>query len=262
LNSTAEVFDSELFAIWKSLQEIKSNISSNLNHIWIFSDSMSAIQRISNNSSRSDQEISYKIQLEDKLLFERNIQLHIQWISDHFDIFDNEMTDNAAKRDAFNQSSDVTLCEMSISLISFKRNVKESLLQMWHSIWQHSTKKRRTYQNLNTVSMWKSFNLDLHTSRIVWSSYIQLKLSHDYFKSYLKRLSDFDSDKCDCNNISVQSSAHLLLSYSKYQSYHAFWQRKLKVSSLSLTDLFCSFEEVKLIFDFLSKTEIAWQNWL
>ena len=46
---------------------------------------------------------------------------------------------------------------------------------------------------------------------------MQLKLGHGHFKSYLKRLPDFDLDKCDCNNQSSQSPAHLLLSCNKYQ---------------------------------------------
>ena len=54
------------------------------------------------------------------------------------------------------------------------------------------------------------------TGTITWSSYIQLKLGHGYFKSYLKRLPAYNSDRCDCNNSLVQSPAYLLLECSKY----------------------------------------------
>src|SRR2546430_9271245 len=50
------------------------------------------------------------------------------------------------------------------------------------------SKKGAYYQNLHTQPAWKPLNLQLKATRIVWSSYMQLKLGHGYFKSYLKKL--------------------------------------------------------------------------
>ena len=73
---------------------------------------------------------------------------------------------------------------------------------------------------------------------------MQLKLEHDYFKSYLKRLSDYDSDKCDYNNNSIQSSAYLLLFCSKYAAEHSKIKDKLKTSNLSLKLLLITRDEI------------------
>ena len=91
---------------------------------------------------------------------------------------------------------------------------------------------------------------------------MQLKLEHDYFKSYLKRLPDYDSDKCDCNNISIQSSAHLLLSCSKYTAQYNKIKDKLKASNLSLKLLLTTRNGIQAVFDFLKDSEIVRRNWI
>ena len=84
----------------------------------------------------------------------------------------------------------------------------------------------------------------------MWSSYIQLKLGHGHFRSYLKRLPDYDSDKCDCNGIYIQSPAHLLTSCSKYQMQHSKIKKKLSISGdLSLKLLLTTREEIQAVFD-------------
>ena len=89
---------------------------------------------------------------------------------------------------------------------------------------------------------------------------MQLKLEHDYFKFYLKRLSDYDSDKCDCNNISIQSSAHLLLSCSKYAAQYSKIKNKLRVFNLFLKLLLITRDEIQTVFDFLKDSEIIRKN--
>ena len=99
-------------------------------------------------------------------------------------------------------------------------------MQSWYNYYKLA-KKGAIYQNLNILPAWKSCNLIAKASRIVWSSYIQLKLGHGYFRSYLKRLPEFNSDKCDCNQYYSQSPAHLLLNCSKYAAYYSKIKEKL-----------------------------------
>ena len=91
---------------------------------------------------------------------------------------------------------------------------------------------------------------------------MQLKLEYNYFKSYLKRLSDYDSDKCDCDNTSIQSPAHLLLSCSKYTTEYSKIKDKLKTSNLSLKLLLTTRDEIQAVFDFLKDSEIVRRNWI
>ena len=77
-----------------------------------------------------------------------------------------------------------------------------------------------------------------------------MKLDHDHFRSYLKRLPDYDSDKCNCNDIYIQSPAHLLTSCSKYQMQHSKIKEKLSISdNLSLKLLLTTREEIQAVFD-------------
>src|SRR5215471_20581520 len=106
----------------------------------------------------------------------------------HMNIYGNEQADKAAKiAAASNYSSNVIDCsdKIGISLTYLKRKIKTSLIQSWHNYYD-SVKKEAYYQNLDLKPAWKPANLQLKSSRIVWSSYIQLKLGHGYFKSYLK----------------------------------------------------------------------------
>jgi ribonuclease HI len=264
LNKTAEVFDIELFAIFKSLQQAKSliNTSDTVKNIWIFSDSQAVVQRICKNSKNSGQEISYKLQKEAEFLLTKNIQLHICWVPGHVGIYGNEQADKAAKIAASAGSSQynsyIIDCskETDISLTYLKKSVKKALLQSWYNYY-NSAKKGAKYQNLAIQPAWKPLNLKLKTSRIIWSSYIQLKLGHGYFKSYLKRLPDYNSDRCDCDNNSIQSPAHLLLSCSKYQAEYSKIKEKLSVSELSLKLLLTTRDGIQALFQFLKKTEIA-----
>ena len=155
LNKTTEVFDIELFAMLKSLQQARSLINSSniVKNVWIFSDSQAAIQRICKKSSSSGQEISYKLQCEAESLLSKNIQLHICWVPGHVGIYSNEQADTAAKIAAtteFRQySSYITDCssEIDISLIYLKSMIKKSLLQSWYNCYK-SAKKGVCYQNL------------------------------------------------------------------------------------------------------------------
>ena len=152
MNAILEAYNIELFTILKSLQEAKQNISSSIKNIWIFSDNQAVIHRICKNSKSSDQEISYKIQLEAESLFSQNIQLHICWVPGHVGIYGNEQADKAAKiAAAADYNYDIIDCsnEIGISLTYLKRKAKESLLKSWQNHY-NSVKKGAYYQNLHT----------------------------------------------------------------------------------------------------------------
>ena len=87
-----------------------------------------------------------------------------------------------------------------------------------------------------------------------------MKLEHDYFKSYFKKLSDYDSNKCDCNNNNIQSSAYLLLFCSKYTAEYSKIKDKLKASNLSLKLLLTTRDGIQAVFDFLKDSEIVRRN--
>ena len=95
----------------------------------------------------------------------------------------------------------------------------------------------------------------------MWSLYIQLKSGYSYFRSYLKRLPDYNNNnRCGCNISFIQSPAHLLLSYSNYIEAYSRMREKLSVSQLSLKILLTKREGIKAVFSFLKETKIATRN--
>ena len=249
----------------KSLQQAKSNISSAVKNIWIFSDNQAVIKRIHKNSNSSGQEISYKLQQEAESLLSTNIQLHVCWVPGHMNIYGNEQADRAAKLAAAaefsSSSSNVIDCsnEVNISFTYLRKSVKKSLLQSWQSYYHNSEQKGTHYLNLQTQPVWKPVNLQVKTNRIVWSSYMQLKLGHGHFKSYVKRVSDLESDKCDCNNQSSQTPTHLLLSCNNYQAARLKLREKLQMQNcnLSLKILLATKHGISMLIEFLKETRMA-----
>ena len=85
--------------------------------------------------------------------------------------------------------------------------------------------KNQYQKNISNVNLsYKSLKEIRKINRLTFSIFIQLKMKHDYFKSYLHRLSENNLNKCYeiCN--ARQTSKHLLLNCKHYRAE----QRKLK----------------------------------
>ncbi len=73
-----------------------------------------------------------------------------------------------------------------------KKQINKEIKKQWLIAWNDSIKKENQYQkhtarvNLSYRSLKKLWKID----RLMFSTFIQLKMKHDYFKSYLHQLSD------------------------------------------------------------------------
>ena len=59
--------------------------------------------------------------------------------------------------------------------------------------------------------------------RLTFSTFTQIKLGHEYFKSYLERLPAYEDNLCHICKVK-QTSEHILISYKQYKAE----QKKLK----------------------------------
>ena len=90
----------------------------------------------------------------------------------------------------------------------------------------------------------------------IWSTYIQLKLDHDHFKSYLNRMSNYDSNICQfCNT--KKNSEHLLLNCRKYNQIRSKIKQEKQLNQLSLKILFDTILRQDFLFEFLKETSIT-----
>ena len=155
---------------------------------------------------------------------------------------------------------------MKAIIISFvKKQICKKMKLQWLKIWKSSIKKKNQYQKiiLNVNLSHKSLKKLRKIDKLTFSIFIQLKMKHNYFKSYLHRLSENNLNKCYeiCN--ARQMLNHLLLNCRHYKAK----QRKLKKKAqLKNTDIILILFIIKIeriaILKYLKNTWIATRKWL
>ncbi len=90
---------------------------------------------------------------------------------------------------------------------------------------------------------------------------MQLKLGHGYFRSYLYRLSEYDSKNCmKCNT--TENPKHLLLHCRRYSQIRNKIKAEKQLQQLSLKILYSTKLEQEFLFEYLKQTGIATRKWL
>ena len=198
--------------LWKKHSNWHSIRYSFSQKTWIFSDSQAAIQRLQKSSLKAEQ--SHVLVIEnwiEKIKTKHQIDIHLSWVSDHMNITGNELADQTAKKRAELQQINI---ENIVSLSFIKRKIRESALLKWQEEYV-KTKKGKFYSQFDSFLRWKIYKKTV--KKKVWSAFMQLKLNHDYFKSYLVRLSDYTTDRCYvCST--REDSEHLILHCKVTQS--------------------------------------------
>src|SRR6266496_6007808 len=90
---------------------------------------------------------------------------------------------------------------------------------------------------------------------------MQLKLEHDYFKSYLIKLPDYTTNKyfvCGTK----ENPEHLILYCRATCAIREKLKQEFNIKEFSLKNLFNTKSEQEFLFKFLEKTQISIRNWL
>ncbi len=124
--------------------------------------------------------------------------------------------------------------------------------------------KNQYQKNISNVNLsYKSLKELRKINRLMFSIFIQLKMKHDYFKSYLHRLSENNSNKCYeiCN--ARQTLKHLLLNCRHYKAEQIKLKKKaqLKNTDTILTLFIIKIERIATL-KYLKNTWIATRKWL
>src|SRR5213083_1962639 len=89
---------------------------------------------------------------------------------------------------------------------------------------------------------------------------MQLKLNHEYFKSYLIRLSEYTTNRCFiCDK---KNSEHLIFHCKITQFVREELKQEFDIKEFSLKNFFNIKHEQKFLYKFLEKTQISTRNWL
>ncbi len=89
-----------------------------------------------------------------------------------------------------------------------------------------------------------------------------MKLGHGYFKSYLNRLPDYDSDKCHWPCHQRQTPEHLLTTCCHFKHEQLVLRRKLESLPPGIRTLFTIKEEIQAVLQFLKETKVGIRKWL
>jgi len=83
-----------------------------------------------------------------------------------------------------------------------------------------------------------------------------MKPGHDYFKFYLNRLSDYNSDKCHWSCQQRQTSEHLLTICHHFRHEQLVLRRKLEDLLSEIRILFTVKKEIQTVLQFFKETEV------
>ena len=155
---------------------------------------------------------------------------------------------------------------MKAIIISFvKKQICKETKSQWLNAWKSSIKKRNQYwKHISNVNLSQKSLKELRKiDKLTFSIFIQLKIRHSYFKSYLHRLSENNLNKCYkiCN--ASQTSEHLLLNCKHYRLEQIKLKKKtqLKNTDIILMLFIIKIERIATL-KYLKNTRIATRKWL
>ena len=167
----------------------------------------------------------------------------------------NELADQAAKKETELQKAST---EKYVFFSFIKRKIKESALIEWQEEYA-KTNKDKFYSQFQCLSRWNAYKKTV--KKKTWSAFIQLKLGHGYFKSYLVRLSEYTTNRCLIYG-TKKNPEHLIFCCKATQSVREELKQKFDIKEFSLKNLFNTKHGQEFLYKFLEKTQISTRNWL
>ncbi len=230
--------------------------------IWVYTDSQMTLQRL---KAKSNVNLKLFNNIRQNLINLQQNQCYIciQWVSSCKDIIENEAVNQLIKDVTWKRST-INIREKTI--MSFiKKQIDKEIKKQWLIAWNDSIKKENQYQkhtarvNLNYKSLKKLRKIN----RLTFSTFIQLKIKHDYFKSYLHRLSENNSNKCYEICKTRQTLKHLLLNCKHYRTEQLQLKAKAQFKNMNtiLTLFIIKIERIAML-KYLKSTWIVTRKWL
>src|SRR5215469_6768436 len=260
LGKECEVYDAEVFAIYKALEIGSDRVDIDTLDIWVFSDSQAALKGLAKGQNRANRALYGKIYNIAKKIREKGINTHIEWVPGHQGIYGNEKADQAAKYGAAWVEPAPSLLGTSISFLN--RKLREKVLSDWSKIWQsQKTSQGRDYKQFDMQPSLRVNQIKL--KKLTWSTMVQLKLAHGYFRSYLTRLPDYDSKICpNCDSNQSETPHHLIFDCSSQSTTRKRTIQRLDIQDQNLCSIFLTKRGQDQLIKFLEESKIATRKWL
>ncbi|XP_062531476.1 uncharacterized protein LOC134201168, partial [Bombyx mori] len=200
LSNYCTVYQAELLALCVATTEVRKSKSKSFG---VYSDSMSALQTITNYDSPHPLAVEARQNIKASLLQGKAVTLH--WIKAHAGLKGNERADGLAKEAAENSRKRPDYDRCPISFV--KRSLRMTTLEEWN----------RRYTTGETASVTKLFFPDaLVAYRIVRkiqpsNILTQIMTGHGGFSEYLCRFKCKESPSCICDPAVKETVPHVLV---------------------------------------------------
>jgi len=260
LGKECEVYDAEIYAIYKALETGNDRVDIETLDIWIFSDSQAVLKGLASGQNRANRALYGKIYSIAKNIKEKGVNIHIEWVPGHEGIYGNEKADQAAKYGADWVEPTPSLLGTSISFLNTK--LREEVLSDWSKIWKsQKTNQGKDYKQFDMQPSLKVNQRKL--KKLTWSTIVQLKLAHGYFRSYLIRLPDYNDETCpNCQSNQKETPYHIIFQCQNQSEARKNTVGKLPRRDQNLRSLFLTKRGQDHLIQYLAETKIATRKWL
>jgi ribonuclease HI len=267
LGNNKEVFDAELYALWKAAQRFNGRQHQNENYT-IFTDSQAAILRCKNDAFGPGQHLAKLFIQETEALADRGCTTEVRWVPSHVDVAGNEAADKMAKEAANNsrkpsQKHTPFRTRTTASQTYLKRVATEKKQADTKEWITTRIRERKSY----TPPKKSGFRKELKKEKKrLAARFYQLNTGHCLTAPYLKRIKKTDSDLCWwCEDgRSVQTRHHLFTECREFRpQIRRLWKSvgdKLNWKhprSKKISDLFSDDRVTKDVLRFLKDTGVG-----
>ena len=97
--------------------------------------------------------------------------------------------------------------------------------------------------------------------KILTATIMQLKFEHDYFKSYLSRLTN-SSNKCHERCYQTQNPKYLLTNCSHFRNQQSMLIKKMKSTSIDMRSLVNTNKKLNNLIEYLKSTKLTTRKWI
>ena len=95
----------------------------------------------------------------------------------------------------------------------------------------------------------------------IFSTFLQMKIEHDFFKFYLYRLFTYELNQCNENCNETQTFEHLLLNCHHFSNERKEMKKNMKIF-VTIRTLFNTTESIKNVLNFIKNIRICTKKWL
>ena len=190
------ICSAEVYAIGKAVEIIEL---SNITEAVIFTDSLSALERLSNCTSPSDSRLTLTIKRKIKNLCNNGYNLHLAWVPSHSKIRGNDRADALANEGREN----ATAVEMKVDFKEILPCLKKQFWEQWENRWkQMSRTKGVLYKGVVETPYKKPwFHNFKHLNRKQITTFCRIRSGHSIHPSHLNRIGVRPDPHCECGEI-------------------------------------------------------------